>query len=156
MDLVLRKMPGYSLVPANEKTVNSLQKLKTGQVVHGKFKVMRNPKFHNKFMALVRFLFDQWEPGEFQDPRWKGIKPEKSFERFRKDLIILAGHYEASYRLDGSVRIEAKSISFSNMSEEEFEQLYSNIINVGLTRILPSSYTSEKVKEIIDQLLAFS
>lgn len=156
MDLVLRKMPGYFLAPADEKTVENLQKLKVGQIIHGQFKRLRNPKFHQKFMALVRFLFDQWAPGEFQDPCWKGVAPEKSFERFRKDLIILAGHYDASYRLDGSVRIEAKSVSFSNMDEEEFENLYSNIINVGLQRVLPHGYNSEKVRSVIDQLLAFS
>ena len=156
MELMLRKGPGSSLIPADEETNQALQKLKMGQVVHGQFKRLRNPKFLAKFMALVRFLFDHWESGPLQDPKWQDIKPQKSFERFRKDLIILAGFYEASYRLDGSVRIEARSISFGRMSEDEFEELYQRIIDVGLKRILPASYDSETVRQTVDQLLAFS
>lgn len=156
MDLVVRKAPGPSLIPANEETAAKLQKMKLGQVAHGNFRTLRNPEFLAKFMVLVRFLYDHWDPGEFQDPKWQGVKPEKSFERFRKDLIILAGFYEASYRVDKTIRIEARSISFANMSEEDFEKLYSQVINVGLQRILPSSYTSEKLRKVIDELLSFS
>ena len=156
MELVLRKGPGSCLIPGNEETNQALQKMKLGQILHGHFKKLRNPKFLAKFMALVRFLFENWEPGELQDPRWKGVRPQKSFERFRKDLIILAGFYEASYRLDGSVRIEAQSISFGRMSEEEFEELCQRVIDVGLQKILPAAYDSRTVRATIDQLLAFS
>ena len=156
MILHLRKTIEGFLVPADEESQGVLSKVKPGAVIHGKFRRMRNTDFHRKFFALMRFLFDHWESGELQDPKWKGVRPQKSFDRFRKDIVILAGFYESSWRLDGSVRIEAKDISFGRMSQEEFEELYQRVIDVGLQRILPGDYDDVKVREVVDQLLSFS
>ena len=155
MDLYLKKISSRILVPADKSTEEALYKIKAGTTIHGQFKRARNYNFHKKFFALLRFLFEHWQPGELQDPRWKGVKPQKSFERFRKDITILAGFYEATYRIDGSVRIEAKDISFGKMSEEEFEELYQRVIDVGLQKILPGDYDDVKVREVVDQLLSF-
>ena len=156
MKLQLRKTVEGFLVPADEDSQEALSRVKAGTVIHGKFRRMRNPDFHRKFFALLRFLYEHWQPGELQDPRWKGVTPQKSFERFRKDIIILAGFYESSWRLDGSVRIEARDVSFGKMSQEEFEELYQRVIDVGLQRILPGDYDDVKVREVVDQLLSFS
>jgi len=156
MHLILQKKTFLDeLVPADLKTSDFIHSLKTGQVIHGKFTRVRNYKFHKRFFALLNFLYEHWEPGEFQDSKWKNIKPQKNFDRFRKDLIVLAGFYEAFYRLDGSTRIEAKSISFGNMGEEEFEELYSKVIDVGLKHILPN-YNKTELEKVVDELLSFS
>jgi len=81
--------------------------------------------------------------------------PEKAFEQFRKDLIILSGHYNAYYRLDGSVRIEAKSISFGSMNEDTFEELYSSTIDVVLKRIL-HHYTREDLENVVREAMRFA
>ena len=156
MILHLRKTIEGFLVPADEESQEALAKVKPGKVIHGKFHQMRNPDFHRKFFALLRFLYDHWQPGELQSSKFKGIRPQKSFDRFRKDIVILAGFYESSWRLDGSVRIEAKDISFGRMPEEEFEELYQRVIDVGLQRILPRNYDNAKVRKVIDHLLSFS
>ncbi|MEJ1365643.1 MAG: DUF1367 family protein [Candidatus Sedimenticola sp. (ex Thyasira tokunagai)] len=101
---------------------------------------------------LAKFAYEHWEPGEIEDPRLKGAIPEKSFDRFRKDLTILAGHYDAFYRIDNTVKVEAKSIAFWSMDEEEFEQLYSSTINAVLKHIL-KNYTRDDLDTVVDQLM---
>lgn len=154
-NLTLIKNIGGFLSPGDQATADFVFHLKTGQAIHGDFKKVRNYQLLKKFFVLLNFLYEHWEPGIFQDPKWKGLKPQKSFLRFRKDIIVLAGFFDATYRINGSVRIEAKSISFSNMSEEEFEELYSRVIDVGLKHILPN-YKKTELEKVVDELLAFS
>jgi hypothetical protein len=103
---------------------------------------------------LIQFAYEHWTPDVFESSKWEGITPEKSFERFRKDLIILSGRYNAVYRIDGSLRIEAKSISFGRMSEEEFGELYSSTINVILKKVL-TNYTEQELETVIDVLMGY-
>lgn len=154
MELIVIKTPQGALIPADSQTAERLGKVKTGQGIRLKGTRMRNYQFHKKWWALVEFAFDHWEPAALDDPRWKGVTPEKSLDRFRKDLTILAGHYEASYRLDGSVRIEAKSVSFARMDQEEFERLYSDTINAVLKHVL-TNYDRDKLDAVVEQLLRF-
>ncbi len=80
--------------------------------------------------------------------------PEKNFDRFRKDIAILAGFYEASYRVNGEVRFEAKSIAFSNMSDDEFEILYTKTIDVIVKHVL-TDYTGDELRSVVEQVEAF-
>lgn len=155
MELIVIKTPQGALIPADSQTAERLSKIKSGRALRATYTQMRNAGFHRKWWALVGFAFDHWEPAELDGPRWKGVMPEKSLDRFRKDLTILAGHYEASYRLDGSVRIEAKSISFARMDQEAFERLYSDTINAVLKHVL-TNYDRDKLDAVVENLLRFA
>ena len=48
----------HGLVPATEADREQVQKLKFGQVLHGKFARMRNAKFHGKFFAMLDLAYD--------------------------------------------------------------------------------------------------
>lgn len=151
-DIVLMKVSNI-LVPHDEAAVAFIQKMKSGEVTRAEIRRLRNQKFHRKYFALLDFAFDQWEPsGELQ---YKGMPVAKNRERFRKDLIILAGFFESTVNLRGDVRLEAKSISFAQMDEVEFEQLYNATVDVVLRRIL-TRYTREDLDEVINQLLRFT
>lgn len=142
-----------SLVPVNEEAQDAMSKVGQGEIVRvPKFSRPRNLSFHRKWFALAKLAFDYWEPAALDDPKWQGVAPEKNFDRFRKDLTILAGFYEASYRLDGSVRIEAKSIAFANMDDAEFEKLYSATIDTARKYIL-KNFTDEDVRNSVDEML---
>lgn len=141
-----------TFVPASDGDVSALSHIKTGELIKCTLTKPRNIKFFRKWWALVDYAYAHWEPSALEDPKWSGVIPEKNKERFRKDLTILAGHYDAFYRIDGSVRIEAKSISFAKMSEEEFEEFYSSCINVVLKRIL-TNYKRHDLEQVIEQLL---
>lgn len=154
MNIHLTNIRGL-LIPSDEEAREYISKLEEGQVVYLDIKKRRNYQFHKKLFALFNFLYSHWEPQELQDSQWQGVVPERSFETFRRDLTILAGHYEAFYRVDGSIRIEAKSLSFGKMGEEEFENLYSNVINVGLKHILTGYDNREQVDNVIMELLDY-
>ena len=66
----------------------------------------------------------------------------------------MAGRFNAVYRVDGSVRIEAQSIAFGNMEEEEFGKLYDKTANVILERVL-TNYTAEQLAETVVKLESF-
>lgn len=153
-ELVLTKTPGGALLPADPASAEFLRKLKVGAGLRGDFKRQRNPLFHRKVFALFNFAFDLWDAPELE---YKGQPVEKNFDRFRKDLTILAGFYEAVTNLRGEVRLEPKSLSFSNMDEAEFEEVFKAILNVTWTHILQAKgYESpERVETIVQHLLRF-
>lgn len=151
-DIILMKTPLGALVPADQQGIEYLAKLKLGMGIRAKVKKVNNPAFHRKMMALFNLAFDAWEPGEKE---YKGIKVEKEFERFRKDVTILAGFYDTSIDLNGNVRLTAKSLAFENMEQDERERVYSAVINVVLQRIL-KNYTRDDLDRVLDQLMGFA
>ena len=142
------------LVPADEQSAKFVGKLIKNDVVTSDFVKPRNYRFHRKWFALVKFAYEHWQPSHLQDAKWKDVIPEKSFDRFRKDLIIMTGRYDAVYRVDGSVRIEAKSISFASMDEEEFQKLWNSTTTVILDKVL-TTYTSDDLKQVVKRLEQF-
>ena len=138
------------IFPADAESKDFIdKKLKYGDRITCEFRRTRNAKFHRKGMALLNFLYEHWEPGEINNEYGT---PEKNFDRFRKDLTILAGFYEQHIRVNGDIRVEAKSISFSSMDEDEFEAWYSAIIDVGLKYIL-KNYSKEELDKVVDELI---
>jgi hypothetical protein len=142
-EVILEKMHGGLLRPATDADAEVIGKLKLGEGIRVKFSRVRNYRFHRKLFALMHVAFDAWEPAA-----------GKNFERFRKDLTILAGYYEVVTRLDGSSILEPKSWSFSNMDETEFEGLYSKIADVILQKVL-TNYTRDDLDRVVDTVLGF-
>jgi hypothetical protein len=95
--------------------------------------------------------FDYWTP----EAEYKGRVVEKNMDRFREEVTILAGYYDVVASLGGSVRLKAKSIAFANMEEDEFERLYSAVINVILQKVL-TTWTREDLDDVVDQVLRFA
>ena len=140
------------LMPIDPDSVAWFNKLKPGEVVRAEFKKVRNYQFHKKYFALLSVGFDNWEPGEINS---KYGVPTKNFDRFRADLTILAGFYDTTVRLDGSVRIEPRSISFAKMSAEEFADLYSKTIDVLIKHVYKQDMDPEKLNQIVESYLRF-
>jgi hypothetical protein len=85
----------------------------------------------------------------------KGIPVTPCFDEFRKDITILAGHYEATYKWDGSVRLTAKSLRWDKMTEEEFSKLYSATIDVILQKVLPGVDESQ-LQRAVDMTMSYA
>lgn len=151
-EIMIMKTLGGALVPCDPQAAEFIQKLKVGAGVRAKVSKARNTFFHRKFFALLNHAFEAWEPVQ---KAYKGIGIQKNFNQFRKDVTILAGFYEANIRLNGEIRMEAKSINFASMSQDEFEHLYSKTIDVILSRIL-TNYTRDDLENVINQILSFS
>lgn len=140
------------LVPSDSDTSDWFNKLKPGQVVKAEFKKVRNYAFLKKYFALLNIAFENWEPGPINS---KYGPVEKNFDRFRSDVTILAGFYDVTVRLDGSTRIEPKSISFAKMTAEEFEQLYSRTIDVLIKHVYGKDMKPEEINRIVEEYLRF-
>jgi hypothetical protein len=111
--------------------------LEVGECVRVAYVVPRNAKFHRKFFAMLNVGFDAWDPmRERKRNTYKGVVIAKNFEQFREDVTILAGYRECYFDLDGRMRVKAKSISFANMEQDEFERLYSAVADVLLELFL--------------------
>lgn len=152
MKIHMRKDAGGILVPVDDEAAAELQKIKTGTVVSVEVKRVRNYQFLKKFFALLNLAFDAWEPAVTE---FKGEPIKKNFDRFRNDITVLAGYYEATVNMRGDVRMVAKSISFGSMEQSEFDKLYSAVIDVILQRIL-TNYTRDDLDEVIDRVLRFT
>ena len=100
------------------------------------------------------FAFDYWEPPESSFNEW-GVVPEKNFETFRKEVTKIAGFYVVTHKLNGDVQIEAKSIAWDKMDEDEFEKLYSACVDVILKNVC-TQFDGKMLDEIVDQALAFA
>lgn len=138
---------GYALSPAHDTDLEAIKSLPTGQPLRCKITRIRNVDHHRKYFALLNYAFDVWEPPD-------NHVGEKNFDRFRKDIIILAGFYNSYIRLNGDTRLEAKSISFANMGQDEFEQLYDKTIDVIIKYAL-TNYTGDELRSVVDQVMEF-
>lgn len=155
-EFYMRKVQPNLLEACDEDAERALQKFKLLQPVKVSLKRARNYEFHKRYFALLNYAFEFWEPPELPDGKLrKNVTPEKSFDRFRKDLTILAGYYDAHYRVNGEVRIEAKSISFASMDEDTFEALYSKTIDVILKHVM-THLDEAMLREAVDEILRFA
>ncbi|UKA03884.1 DUF1367 family protein [Photobacterium damselae] len=84
------------------------------------------------------------------------LEIEKSFEAYRKWVIIESGFYDVVVLPNGTTRREAKSISFAKMDDVEFNELYNSSFNVLWNHIL-NRYFNDKIQtEIaVDRLLGY-
>lgn len=156
MKVLVGKGRGLNLVPFDPQAEEFIGKLKSGEGAWVEVKKCRNPKFHRKFFALLNLAFEAWEPEEGAK-EYRGQAIAKNFDRFREDVTILAGHYEATYNIRGDVRLRAKSIAFGSMDDFEFNDLYRDVFNVCWDMVLKKArYESpEQVEQILNNLLAF-
>lgn len=125
--------------------------MEAGEFLKVKVTFPRNLPFHKKFMAMVRFGFEQWEPEKARKRlTYKGVPIAKSFKQFRKDMLILAGYAVATYDAKGRVKLEARSISFDSMEEDEFQEVYGAVYEAIYERIfVAKGYTRESFNEVL-------
>lgn len=125
-----------------------------GELFEISIKWLRNPKFHRKFFALLKVGFDAWEPDRVRYS-YKGKPITKNFEHFREDITILAGYYEQVFNLNGEMTLKAKSISFANMEEDEFEMLYSDVADVILAKVCTRYAGRAELDIVVDRVMRF-
>jgi hypothetical protein len=156
MELAFLKMPHGALVPMDEPARERTEKWRSGAVIRGDFKEMRNGAFFRKWWSLVQFAFDIWE-GTREEKLYKGEPVQANFDRFRKDVTIMAGHYDPVYAASGEVRLEAKSLRWDKMNEQEFEELYSKTIDVILQKVLKNPLiTEDTLRNYVDRVIQYA
>ena len=117
------------LIAATSKDFEKLQKLSSNQIYEFDFKKVRNYEFHKKFFALVNQGF---ENSKYNFP---------NYESYRNYIIQRAGHFVAVITEKGMFT-SAKSISFDNMDETEFERVYKDVLQAV---IIDTGATEEEI-----------
>ena len=153
-DVVLMKTASGALVAAEQESSELLARLKLGQGVRAKVARVRNLAFHKKAFSLFKLAFDAWEAPE---QTYKGQPVQKDFDRFRRDLLILAGFFRAVHNVKGEVRLEAESLAFGSMTEDRFAQVYAAVLDVVWKRVMAHvGYKSPaEVDAVVNRLLAY-
>ena len=130
--MFVRTRSGY-LAPIDVRAHELMQHTRVGDEVLVQLRRPRNPKLHRKFFAMIAFAFDHWDPPE-QPMSRSGVKDR---ETFRKELTIAAGYYNWILGLNGEPRLEAKSIAWDRMDDDEFTHLYEAVVAVLAKGFLP-------------------
>ena len=120
---------GGVLTPFSELDSEKMARFKTGEVYPVDIKLTRNPKFHKKVMLFFTFCFQYWKHEN------NYMTEQAEFDWFRKKLTITAGYYNERYDLFGNVELEAKSLSFANMEQDEYEEFYKAVVQAALNTI---------------------
>lgn len=149
---MLIKLAQGALAPADEHEAEKIRKFKLGALVRCEVAQVRNPQFHRKVLALIRLGFESFTPPEAE---YKGFPVERDFKQFREDLTIAAGFFTCTYRINGEVRVRAKSISYANMEQDEFERVFSAIANVLLRGVLVRYKDRATLDNVINTILGF-
>lgn len=144
MKVLFIKQPGGVMHPASDIESEKLNKFKTGELYEMELKNSRNPQFHKKVFTFFNFCFEHWSADQ------EFLSESEQFNVFRAQLTCMAGYYHSLVTIAGDIRIEAKSISFGSMSQEEFEELYTALINAASKHIFGGAD-----KETEDKLLSF-
>jgi hypothetical protein len=118
MEILVVRTINNLLKPAFDEDLESFKKLPKEGYFEIKYTKRRNIRFHRKFFALIKKAFENQSD-------------YRLMEDLRRDLTITSGHYEEVInKITGEVYKIAKSISFSNMDESEFNQIYNDVKEV--------------------------
>ena len=154
MEVLCRRVPG-GFAPESDEEAAKLKKLKAGASIRVTVTQETNARFRRKWWALAKYAFDLWSE-TMPEMLYRGQEVQRNFERFRKDLTILAGHFHPVWTVKGEMRVEADSLSFARMSDEAFEALYSATINAVLQKILAHTRLTETdLRAHVDRVLEF-
>ncbi|GAA0511080.1 DUF1367 family protein [Tatumella terrea] len=148
MQFDLVKHPGGVFSLADDIDLPRINRFKSGETYIAEIKLTRNPSFHRKVMAFFGFCFQHWCANR---AGLEHMDEQSQFDRFRKDLTILAGFYVQTVRLNGDVRTEAESLAFASMEQERFERVYSALINAAIKHV----FAGTKDPNTLNRLYAF-
>lgn len=123
MKLTLYNTP-TGLKPVYDADYDEKKKLKVGEYYTADIKLIRNPKLHRMFFALINL---SWE---YLDERQRrGFR--ESVDLWRQYVTVAAGYVETFYSPKSKSFVEyPKSIAWDRMDEAEFRDLYERVKDV--------------------------
>jgi len=158
MELLFQK-GASGLIPACEEATEWLRKKKLGATILVEPREMRNGAYFRKWWALVKLGFDYWSESA-ETIEHKGVPILPDFDRFRKDVTIMAGFYRPVVNIKGEARLEPESLKWASMTEERFGQLYDATIRVLLERVFNGrvcpTWSEDELRSVAEQVLEFA
>ena len=129
------------LIPLSVEDFDRLKRIKEGQIILVDYKKPRNPLFHNKFMSMVRVVYDNQE----KYARIEGVL---------NVIKVGIGHCDTMEFHGVEIQIP-RSIAFGNMDELEFQPFYDRAVTFVLARFLPT-VTAEELEEYVTAILRYN
>jgi len=124
------------LKPAYDSDYEVYSKIPLNEVFEIEYKKPRNLLFHRKYFALIKLAFENQTD-------------YRNLNDLRRDISIVAGYYdEVVNKVTGEVYKMPKSISFAQMDEIEFSELYEKTKDVICKWL---GVTNESIEEEIYQ-----
>ena len=132
MKVNMVKLRGGMMQPLDDLDADEMDSLQTGEVYEVSIKRARNPQFHRKVFAFFHFCFEHWDGGDIKSTKGQ-------FDVFRSHLTVLSGYYDSFHTINGDTRIEAKSIAYGSMTQQEFEHFYIALTNAAMKHIFKTT-----------------
>ena len=133
MKITIVKQLNGSFKVAYDSDYEKAKKLKVNTEYQCEVKRPRNYEFHKKYFALITMVFNNQE---------KYI----NIDHLRKDLTIASGFYTKRFDINDNEILEPDSISFGNMKQDVFDDLYSKTLDAIVT------YFHFEKQDIIDNV----
>ncbi|SER37216.1 MULTISPECIES: DUF1367 family protein [Pseudomonas] len=157
MEIVLQKCADGSLRPVDQEGIEQLARLKTGAGIRCKVTLPRNFKFLKKTMCLFTLAYEHFCEFGISEVEYKGRKVVPCKETFRKNLTVLAGHYDPVFDIRGQVRLVPRSLSFGKCTEEEAGKIYQDVITAALANVYRATdMTPAQLDARVNQILNFA
>lgn len=132
------------LVAADEGGVTALERVKIADLVMCEVRKPRNLKFHRKFFALVKLLYENLPEAS--------AAHYASQDEFLDALKWAAGVRETFKRPGGEIGERPGSINFAKMDDTSFAEFYDKVIDLACTKIIPGMDSDALREEILDLL----
>jgi hypothetical protein len=162
MKAVFMRSHGGILVPVDPYAEQLVSRCKVGEGISVEAKKFRNIRFHRKFFSLLNLAFEMWEPMlEYIDNDTGEIMAKdvfKNFESFREEILILAGHCDQVFSVDGKTfKLRARSVSFARCDDYEFERIYRDVLAVIWNKVLRYKQfaSPDDADAIVNKLLGY-
>lgn len=136
MKLFLLKTEGGDILGLDARDQAYLARLEPGEVLECDTHKARNPAHHKKFFALF-------------DAAYRSQSRYTSPKALMVELKIRAGWYDEHITSDGNLVYVPRSISWSQMGQDEFDKFYNEAIVA-----LADMFGSEEVVLEADEILA--
>lgn len=155
MEVLMTRAPSGALIPINDEEAEKMSRFKTGDTIRGEFVVMRNGKFHKKAFSLLQLCYEKFRDN-VAPAEYKGQAATPCFETWREQFVILAGHYDVTFDIKGKVRLKAKSLSFAKCTQDEFETIYSSLIDAALKHVYGDAMSESELRSLVDRILSYA
>jgi hypothetical protein len=131
----IKKNGGF--FPAYDSDYIEAQKVKDGEYVRFSTKRARNPQHHKKFFALLQLIVENNEK-------------IKNVDQALTEMKLRCGWYDIHVTLKGVPMYIPRSISFDNMGQDKFNELYNQAVTETCNYFL-KGVTSEQIdREILN------
>lgn len=135
----------HGLIPLYDEDYDEKKKLKLGATYEVSVKLTRNLQFHRKYFKLLALAW------EFQNEVTTEEFFQNNFEKFRKTVEIAAGICDTIYSIERREFIDIpKSISFDQMDDAEFRNVYNRVKDVLYKVFLRRISIEEFEKQLIN------